>query len=398
MISVDEARAIISNTVRRIGTVEIPLSEAAGCVLAEPVVANLTHPPFAASAMDGYAIRYDDIRQGVFKIIGISSAGDRFSGAVKSGEAVRIYTGAPIPDDADTIIIQEHADRDGDHIQISQSAATSANQFQHVRREGIDFFEGGELLAKGTILNGPALALAAAGNNPTVSTYQKPRIGVIANGDELVMPGDTPGKDDIICSIPAGLLPMLDDWGADSHFLGVIPDDLSEIRRLIETSSDYDILIPLGGASVGDRDFMRRAFSDCGFVAKFEKVAVKPGKPTWFGTMGDQIVLGLPGNPASALVTAILFARVAVNAALGQDDDDRLFATTLTEALAKNGPRETWLRGTATLNEQSQWRVSPNAQQDSSLLSVFAKSNVLIRREANAPPLPSGAAVQCLQY
>ncbi len=395
MISVDEAQSTIARAITPTQTETVGLETAAGRRLAAPLLANLTQPPFDASAMDGYACRAVDARNGgPLSVIGVSAAGDRFNGALRAGQAVRIFTGAPLPDGADCVVIQENATRNGDEITAD---APSAAPGDHIRKAGIDFNKGEELLAPGTQLTGPALALAAAANADNVTVRRAPRVALIANGDELVMPGSTPSQDQIICSVPFALEPMFRDWGADPRFLGVAPDEPAAIRRVAEQALDYDLIVPIGGASVGEKDFMRRVFAELKFETLFEKVAVKPGKPTWFAAGTKAHVLGLPGNPASALVTSILFGRTAIDAFLGAPTSiqSRLGEATLTEPLAQNGPRETFLRG-AVAARHGETVAAPLKAQDSSLLSVFARSNALLRRKAHAPSAAAGDRIEYL--
>lgn len=396
MISVEEAQAIIRAAIGLGPLEKVALAEAADRTLAEPVIAKLTQPPFDASAMDGYAVKLDDVRnEGArLKVIGVSSAGERYSGAVATGEAVRIYTGAPMPEGADHVIIQENVTRGDDAIVINVAQTESRN----IRKAGIDFHKGDILIEPGAALTGPRLALAAAGNNTSVTVYRRPRIALIANGDELVMPGENPGRDQIICSIPQALAPMIRNWGGDAAFLGLAPDDLTAMKKIIAQAMDYDLVVPIGGASVGDRDFMRQAFADFGFVSKFEKVAVKPGKPAWFGLAGGTAVIGLPGNPASALVTAILFVMPAIKAMLGHtDNDENKLTARLAAPLKENGPRETYLRGKISAGNDGAHRVMPHPNQDSSLLLTFAQSNALIRRMAHEAAAGEGDVVECLR-
>lgn len=397
MISVDEAKATIRQALSPLPAETVPLAGACGRVLAEPVQATISQPPFSSSAMDGYAVRLEDARRkgARLKLIGISSAGERFTGALTAGAAVRIFTGAPVPPGADHVLIQEHTERCNDEIVV----AKEQEKAQNIRPLGVDFNAGATLIASGTTLTGPALALAAAGNVQNVGAARRPRVALIANGDELIMPGETPGPDEIICSIPFGLCPMIERWGGDAAFLGIAPDNLESIRTLVEQARTYDLIVPIGGASVGDRDFMRAAFSEAGFAPVFEKVSVKPGKPVWFSQSGDTAVLGLPGNPASALVTAILFLRIALARLLGLPDNetDRLASEPAALPLPENGPRESYLRARLVDGPGGTQAVAPFDNQDSSLLSVMAQSDVLVRRAAHAPAIEAGDMVECLK-
>jgi molybdopterin molybdotransferase len=396
MVTVDEAKAAFRRALSPLPGEDAPLERAHGRILTAPVLARMNQPPFDSSAMDGYAVRLDDVRKegARLKLAGVSSAGERFGGALPPGAAVRIFTGAPVPDGADHILIQEHAERIGDEVIVKVAAGTG----QHIRPLGVDFREGDRLLAAGARLSGPALALAAAGGAASVSVRRRPRVALIANGDELVLPGKAPGPDQIVCSIPYGLSPMIEEWGGEAMFLGIASDDIASIRKLAEKALDCDLIVPIGGASVGDRDYMRAAFAEIGFSLVFEKVSVKPGKPTWFGVAGKSAVLGLPGNPASALVTAVLFLKTAIGRFLGRGEEeiDDFLPARAAKALPENGPRETYLRARLTTAADGARLAAPFDNQDSSLLSVMARSDVLIRRSAGAPAARPGDILSCL--
>ena len=394
MISVDEAKAKIRAAFLPLEGETCPLGDAADRVLAEPLKARLSQPPFAASAMDGYAVLFDDVREQGAKltVTGTSAAGGRFSGKVEKMQAARIYTGAPVPEGADHVIIQEHVTRDGDVITVDEEQKAPKN----IRPAGVDFNKGEELLSAGARLNAPALALAAAANHAELQVRRRPRIAMLANGDELIAPGGAPAPDQIISSIPYGLAPMIARWGGDAEFLGIAPDDPAAISEMARTGFDCDLIVPIGGASVGDKDFMRSVFAEFGFSSIFEKVAVKPGKPAWFGAVEGTHVLGLPGNPASAMVAAILLVKPAIEAMLGIENEGGVFTAPLASPLAANGPRESYARAKLIHDEQNNRTVAPHGNQDSSLMKVFAKSDVLVRRLANAPAADAGAMVECL--
>ncbi len=392
MVSVDEALWLIAEHIAELTAECVPLADAAGRVLAEAVKSRVTQPPFSASAMDGYAVRGEDVRRSNARltVIGESVAGARFNERVGVGEAVRIFTGAPMPAGADHVLIQEEAQRDGAYIICLEDQKQASN----VRAAGIDFRTGEELAAKGATLTGAALALIAAGNIDRVNVVRQPRVAIIANGDELAAPGGELADDKIVSSIPFGLAPMILSWGGAPCFLGVARDDPADIRRLIDDAGDCDIIVPIGGASVGDRDFMRDVFSARGAAPIFEKVSVKPGKPTWFAKIDDgRYVLGLPGNPASALVTAHLFLKAAIDAALGRRNDERTRFARLVRPLPATGPRESYLRARLSSTEDGVLMIDAFDEQDSSLLSELARSNALIRRPSVAPPAAASAVV-----
>ncbi len=394
MLSVKDAIAAIRSALAPLPAETVAPEEAAGRVLASPVIARLTQPPFNSSAMDGYAVRLDEAREAgaILDVVGVSSAGAGFHHPLPPGCAVRIFTGAPVPEGADHILIQEEAESRGEKVVIT----VRQQKAPYVRAAGIDFREGDLLLHKGARLSGAALALAAAGNVAAVAVATRPRIAIIANGDELVLPGAAPGRDQIVSSIQYGLSPHIEEWGAAAAFLGIAWDDKASIRQLAEAATGFDLIAPIGGASVGDHDFMRTVFEELGFSAVFQGVSVRPGKPTWFSAGGAAAVLGLPGNPASALVTARLFLKPAIERLLGAESDDRFPKARLAKPIGENGPRETYLRARVTEGDDGVRWAAPFDMQDSSLLSVMAQSNALIRREIGAPAANTGELVEYL--
>jgi len=390
MISVDQAIEHLLAASKAMPDKPVALSKALGSVLAADVVAKVTLPPRAASARDGYAVRLDDVRTkgAQLHVIGEAPAGRPFDGEIGKGQAVRIFTGGVVPDGADHVLIQENAERGENSITVTEASGEA----RHIRKAGIDFHQGDILIKKGTRLEPGHLALAAAGNHAKLDIFQKPRIGLIANGDELRRPGETQDPDIIVSSNPSGLGALIESWGGDPVDLGIAGDTPDAIAALIEQAHHCDIIVPIGGASVGDHDHMRDVFSSRGLEMIFEKIAVRPGKPTWFGKMGDQLVLGLPGNPASATVCAYLFLQTLIT---GQSALQGV-AARLKIALGSNGPRETYARARISCDESGQLRVMPFPRQDSSLLTPFPQSNALIRIHANQPGKPAGDIVDCI--
>lgn len=385
MISVDEAWEIIESHASTPGTETVPLREAVGRTLAEPLVAKVTQPPLTVSAMDGYAVAFSDVQTGdvSLKVIGESPAGRPFNGVVNSGEAVRIFTGGALPAGTDHVVIQENTERVGELVFISEPETGP----RHVRPAGLDFKVSDLLLpgGSGIELRPSAIAVAAAANYAELRVYRRPKVALIANGDELKPPGSELGPGEIISSNSYGLSALIEHWGGTPIDLGIIPDDPKAIGAAIERAKGADIIVPIGGASVGDHDHMRAVFAARGLDMEFQKVAVKPGKPTWFGRLGSSLVLGLPGNPASAWVCANLFLKALIWGSRPKKRD----VARLLAPLPANGARETFLRGSyysAT--------VRPFPNQDSSLLTPLLSSNVLIRRLANAPAAGEGAAVE----
>jgi len=321
-------------------------------------------PPRDASAMDGYAVRLADVRAkaSTLRVIGEAPAGSPFKGKVNQGEAVRIFTGGAVPPDADHIVIQENAIRKDNLLTTTTDYETA----RHIRKAGIDFKTGDILI-----------------NKPPV-------VALIANGDELKPPGYEVEKGDIISSNAAGLGALILSWGGNVMDMGIASDSVESILALIKAAKEADIIVPIGGASVGDYDFMRTAFKEAGLNLVFEKIAVRPGKPTWFGTLGNQTVLGLPGNPASATVCAHLFLKILMHRA----DNISTQKAVLTQPLPANGPRETYLRGHLEVSDKGITQVMPFPRQDSSLLTPFARANILLRLHPDTGPWDKGDLVE----
>ena len=395
MISVSDASDLLLNPRKTRPIIDVPLTDSLGARLAQDIIAKITLPPLAASAMDGYAVKFADVRKAGAKlaVIGESPAGHPFKGEVKSGEAVRIFTGGAVPQGADHIVIQENAKREGDSI----TTLFDNDAPRHIRQAGIDFTKGEILLTQGTVIGPMHIAIAAAANHAVLPIYKRPVVALIANGDELKAPGSKVSDTDIISSNPAGLGALIRLWGGEVMDMGIASDSVESITALINKAKDADIIVPVGGASVGDHDYMRGAFKACDLTSVFEKVAVRPGKPTWFGTLisesgGKQVVLGLPGNPASATVCAHLF----LNILMGSADGLRFAKAKLTKDLSANGPRETYMRALAKLDGTGQLEVTPFPRQDSSLLTPLTQANVLIRLPKEAGPWEAGDVIDVL--
>ncbi|KCZ99106.1 molybdopterin biosynthesis protein MoeA [Hyphomonas polymorpha PS728] len=388
-IPVEQALGLLQENALTLPSRQVPLSEAAGCRLAEPVISRVTQPPAAVSAMDGFAVRLADVRApgATLAVIGTAPAGTPFTGLLKPGQAVRIFTGGHLPPGADHIVIQEDAEISGDQVRCLRGYAAS----EFVRAAGIDFSEGERLLNTGAILTPAALSLVAAANHGHLQVTRRPRVGILANGDELRPPGSELRPGQVINANAAGLSALIASWGGDPVDLGIASDSMASILDHVQ-SADVDLFVPVGGASVGDHDHMRAAFRESGFEPIFEKIAVKPGKPTWFSRRGAQRVLGLPGNPASAFVCAHLFVRPLLT---GHFVLPSLTAT-LAAPLPANGAREEFLRARVHVSPQGLLLADAAPNQDSSLLKPFLTANGLIRRPAHAPAGMTGAAVPVL--
>jgi molybdopterin molybdotransferase len=387
-----DARAVMLAQATATSVESVTLDAVHGRTLAEDIIATRDQPPFDASAMDGYALRAADA-PGRLRIVGESVAGKRHPGALGTGEAVRIFTGAPIPAGADTVAIQEEVRRDGDEIE-----APAALSGAHVRRCGNDFASGARLLKSGVCVDGVALALAAAAGVSRIRVQRKPRVAVLATGDEIVSPADgvIPGPDQIFDALTPSLAALISRWGGTATPMRAVGDDVETIAAAIEAARGCDLVVLIGGASVGDRDLVKPALERFGLDIKVGKIALRPGKPTWFAVSSLGPILGLPGNPASALVCAHLFLRPLIERMLGHEGELRLVKARLATPLPKNGPRAHFIRSRTEWDDEGRRLVHPLERQDSSLLSVFQAADVLTLLPANAPELPAGAIVEVL--
>ncbi|MEW6390262.1 MAG: gephyrin-like molybdotransferase Glp [Pseudomonadota bacterium] len=392
-LAVEDARARILAGAGRLGIETVGLAQSLGRVLAAPVIAERAQPPFDASAMDGWAIRRADYAPGkAFAVVGESAAGKAFLRAVQAGEAVRIFTGAPVPADADLVVIQEEAVREGDTVRFEAGEAPKAN----IRAAGGDFQAGDVLLAEGAVIDPWRLSLIASAGLAEVPVACRPRVAILATGDELVPPGGTPRPDQIFESGSFSLAALIAAWGGEAFRLSAQADDAAAIAAAI-APIEADLIVTIGGASVGDHDLVKPALKTLGLALVVETIAVRPGKPTSFGTLADgRRVLGLPGNPASALVCAELFLRPLLAALTGADSEVRLNPARLVAPLAATGPREHWMR--ARLAVDAEGRLTANAfpDQDSSLIGVFSQADALLRRRPGAPAAQAGDTVEVL--
>jgi molybdopterin molybdotransferase len=369
----------------------VPLDLCAGRVLAEPLVARLTQPPFAAAAMDGYAIRWADL-QGRWRVVGESAAGHGWAGTVRAGEAVRIFTGAPLPAGADTLVVQEEVTLTGEMAQLAGEGPGAIGA--HIRAAGQDFAAGDLLIAAGTRLSPAHLGLAAAAGHAALPVVRRPRVTLIATGDELVLPGVMPGPGQITSSNPAMLMPLLRWAGADVADPGLIPDRAEALAAAI-SASDADLILTIGGASVGTRDLVVPVLRSLGAELDFWKIALRPGKPLLAGRLGSRRVLGLPGNPVSAFVTALLFAVPLLARLAGREAALPMLRLPLATPLPANGVRRDHLRA-RRVHMPTGAGAEPFARQDSALLSVLAAADLLIIREAGAAAAPAGELVDCI--
>lgn len=386
MISVSQALDHLFALVRPLGCERVPLLNAVGRVLAEDAISRRNQPPFSASAMDGYAvIRAEALPGARFDVIGEAAAGHRFDGQVNPGQAVRIFTGAPVPTGADRVVIQEDVTRDGNQIELKDTLGSGDN----IRPAAGDFRQGDRLTAPRR-LSAQDVALLASMNVAQVCVAKKPDIALISTGDELVMPGEIPGPDQIIASNTFGLYALLGELGAAPRLLPIARDTQQSLGQILDLAADADLIVTIGGASVGDHDIVSRVASDRGLDRAFYKVAMRPGKPLMAGTIGNAMMLGLPGNPVSAMVCGHIFLAPVVRAMMGLPAAAvTRYSARLSVDLPLGGPREHYMRATLVANE-----ITPFDNQDSSLLRMLSQSNALLVRPPNDAPRKIGDVVE----
>ena len=390
LLSVSDAFRRVLAGLYPLGVERVPIGEAHGRVLAASLEAKLTQPPFDASAMDGYAVRAADVAilPANLTVVGESAAGARFPGPVEPGQAVRIFTGAPVPEGADTIVIQEDTDRAGESLVVKAVPSQP-----YIRRRGQDFKEGDVLLEDGTRLGARDLILAAAMNYADVLVRRQPKVAILSTGDEIVSPGSAVGPDHVVASASYGISALVETYGGRSINLGIAPDDEDALVEAISRGADADILLTIGGASVGERDLVKVALARAGLQLEFSKVAMRPGKPLFFGRLGEQRVLGVPGNPVSAFICSSLFLRSMLCKLLGGDRHAAPQQAILASPLPKNGPRQHYQRATSTYSEDGTRHVQLVASQDSSLMASLAKADCLIVQPPGHPGLAKGTKV-----
>lgn len=400
LLSVEDALArIIDGIADPTPPEHVPLAACLGRTLAGDVAARRTQPPFAASAMDGYAVRQADLGAvpARLRVVGESAAGRRLDRAIGPGEAARIFTGAPIPDGADTIVIQENTIAGSDGF-VSIEADSPAGRY--IRPAGLDFSLGETLLRQGDRLDPRRVALAAAMGHPVLPVRRKPRVAIIATGDELTRPGEPLGPDQIVASNLYAIAGMVEEAGGEALDLGIAGDSLGAINARVTAAreAEADILVTLGGASVGDHDLVQEALRAAGMELGFWRIAMRPGKPLMHGRLGPMLFLGLPGNPVSSMVCSLLFLEPAVRALLGDPaaTRDRSVPALLASDVPANDSRQDYLRARLVPNPGNLPLAEPFTRQDSSMLRLFADADALIVRHPNAPAAAAGSSCRVL--
>ncbi len=397
MLSVEEARARIVAGFKPLGIEQVGLAEALGRVLAEDVASRVDQPPVAVSAMDGYAVRASDVTTTpvALKLVGYAAAGGGYDGVGGPGEAVRIFTGAPVPAGADAIVIQENTKAEGDRVSVVDGKAPAG---RFVRPSGLDFKSGQVLLKAGRCLTARDVGLAAAMNRPWLRVRRRPRVAILATGDEVVMPGEPVGPSQILGSNSLTLAAFVTACGGVAVQLGFAPDDREALARMAAGAAGTDLLMTTGGASVGDHDLIREVLGGQGFALDFWKIAMRPGKPLIFGRIGPTPVLGLPGNPVSTVVCATVFLRPAMAAMLGETEEPETAETALLAAdLPANDERQDYLRATLSRDAEGRTTVRAFGRQDSSMLATVARADGLIVRPPHAAAAKAGEPVEVLR-
>ena len=394
LMSVPEVLSRVVALMWPVGRETLGIAEAGGRVLAEPVVARRTQPPFPASSMDGYAMRATEAVPGArLRVVGEAAAGRAYEGAVGEGEAVRILTGAPVPEPLDRVVIQEDVTREGDAIRLGEALDAGP----YVRRAGLDFAAGAPLLDAPRRLSPEDVALAAAAGVPFVTVRRRPKVALLATGDELALPGEALGPSSITASNGFGLKALCEAAGAEAVLLPIAPDEAGALRALALEGAEADLLVTLGGASVGDHDLIRPALADAGLELDLYRIAMRPGKPFMAGRLAGTPMLGLPGNPVSAMVCGRLFVVPAIERLLGLEGAaPARERATLTVDLPPNGPREHYMRARLAMKD-GRLLCTPAESQDSSRLALLSGADALAIREVGAPAAKAGEAIEVVR-
>ncbi len=385
MISVEDALAKLFALAKPSETETVPIAQASGRVLAQPVTAQLTQPPFDASSMDGYALKAIEADlHAQFKVVGEAAAGHGYEGTLGAGQCVRIFTGAPVPDGADMVVIQEDVERRGKLITLLNEQQSKSN----IRPAGQDFAKGDAMSAP-RLLGPSDIALLASMNIAEVTVARRPVVALISTGDELVMPGEAPRAGQIVASNTFGLKALLEANGAEARIMPIARDSLESLETVFKLAQGADLIVTIGGASVGDHDLVGDVTASLGMELSFYKVAMRPGKPLMAGALTGTAMVGLPGNPVSAMVCGHIFLLPMIRAMLGLGATPATRQTArLTAPLAANGPREHYMRARVENGE-----ITPFERQDSALLSVLSHANALLLNPPHSEAQEAGERV-----
>jgi molybdopterin molybdotransferase len=397
VISVEEALARLLAPLEKLPPEQITLADGLGRILAEDLATRRTQPPFAVSAMDGYAVRAADLSAvpATLRIVAEVPAGAGFGGHVGPAEAARIFTGAPMPAGTDTVVIQEDTERQGDRVRVLEPASHG----RYVRREGLDFTEGEVLLPAGRRLTARDIGLAAAMNRPWLFVHRRPRVAILSTGDEIVMPGDPIGPHQIVSSNSLALAAFIAACGGIPVALGNAPDDPAALRRIAASTSGVDLLVTTGGASVGDHDLVRDVLSTDGLTLDFWQIAMRPGKPLMVGKYRGTPMLGLPGNPVSTIVCALLFLKPALDRLTGLSGQAEVVRMArLGAPLGANDRRQDYLRARLARGADGTLEAFPFEVQDSSMMRLLAAADCLVVRPPHAPAAMAGSTVPIVTF
>ena len=398
MISVEEARRRIVASVEPLPAEIVGVADALGRVLAGDVVSRVTQPPAAVSAMDGYAVRAQDVATtpASLRVVSHIPAGFVSDRPIGPGEAARIFTGAQIPAGADAIVIQEDTDRDGEQVVVREPASVG----RYVRDAGLDFRQGELGLRRGKLITARDIGLAAAMNVPWLTVHRRPRVAILSTGDEVVLPGEPIGPGQIVSSNSFALSAAVTACGGVPIHLPVAHDDRDSLLAAADGADRADLLVTTGGASVGEHDLVQQVFAERGLSLDFWKIAMRPGKPLMFGSMADTPVIGLPGNPVSAFVCTLLFLRPMLCALSGLATDETSSSTVarLASDLPQNDQRQDYLRSSLGRNADGELVAAPFVKQDSSMMSLLAKCDCLVVRPPHAPAAKAGDRVEVITF
>ena len=396
MISVSEAEERILSAISPMPLEQIVITDSFGRVAGEDIRSRRTQPPMPVSAMDGYAVRAADVLGTPVElpIVGYAPAGGSYDKSLSAGEAVRIFTGAPLPEGADAIVIQEDTEQRGETVLVNEGAKSGT----YIRPAGLDFSEDDILIPAGTRMTARHVGLMAAMNVPWMMAYRRPRVAILATGDEIVMPGDPVGRNQIVSSNAIALAAFVQAMGGHPVLLGIAPDDRDGLRHMAAGIVGNDILVTTGGASVGDHDLVQDVLCDRGMNVDFWRIAMRPGKPLMFGEIDRIPVLGLPGNPVSSLVCAMIFLRPILAKMQGlKEVNQDIHRMVSASDLPENDRRQDYLRATIESDGSHVETVRAFSKQDSSMMATLTKSDALIIREPYAPPLEAGESVEVLK-